>query len=124
MLAVDRHELAAATGLRLAYEMACHNERFLIRERNALAMLERGERCVEPRCPNHRVDHDVDVIARRGRDQAIAATTPRAVISGAVVHQTDKRRPELDLLLVQERSVAERGECGDLESIALSAEHS
>ena len=76
VLAVDRHDLAAAARARGASTSAPrHDERFLVRERDALAALERGERRVETRRADDGVEHDVDVVARRRVDEAVARRT-------------------------------------------------
>ena len=38
---------------------------------------ERGERRIEPRGADHGVEHDVDVVALDGLDQALGAHAPR-----------------------------------------------
>ena len=90
MLAVDRHELASAAPACRIDEVAGHNERLLVRQSNALAVLERGERGIEPRGANDGVEHDIDIVTSRRGDQAVAATLPIAMAIGAVVHDADK----------------------------------
>ncbi len=45
MFAVDRNDFAAAVHARPQYELAAHDERFLVCERDSLSSSKRCERC-------------------------------------------------------------------------------
>ena len=64
VLGVDRHDLAAAGGARLGDDRARRDQALLVREREALAGFERGERRGQPGEADDRVEHDVGVGVR------------------------------------------------------------
>ncbi len=66
VLGVHRHQLAPALPRGLGHQLAGHDQRFLVRERDPLARAERRERGVEPGGAHDGVEHDVDV-GMRGR---------------------------------------------------------
>ena len=61
MLAVDGDQTSTPPLCRLEHQRSPHHQRLLVRERHALAGLERGERHFQTGRPNERIDHDVDV---------------------------------------------------------------
>ena len=65
------------------HEIAGDDERLLVRERDTLSRFERGERGVQSGRADDRVQHDVDIVARRGGDRGIGPALPRAIRVGA-----------------------------------------
>ena len=61
VLGVDGDDLAAARGARLGDDRPGRDQALLVRERETLARLQRGERRRQPREPDDRVEHDVGV---------------------------------------------------------------
>ncbi len=61
VLGVDRHDLTAARGARLGDDRASRDQALLVREREPLAGLERGEGRGQPREPDHGVQDDVGI---------------------------------------------------------------
>ena len=106
MLAVDRNDLAAAAPAGVRHERPAHHERLLVRERDALARAERGERRLESRGADDGVEHDVDVIAPRGLDEARLAEVPAGGAIDAPFRRTmpDERGRERARLLAEQRS--------------------
>ena len=57
----------------LRHQRTSHDEHFLVRQRDGLASLNRGEHRFEPGCPGRRADHDIDVGMRRNGQKSFGA---------------------------------------------------
>src|SRR5206468_1916886 len=90
VLAVHRNDLTAATGAGLGDERPPHDERFLVRQRDALPALERRKRRVQSRRADDRVQHDVDVLAPGCLDQTFGPHMPVVMRTGAVSDHAHK----------------------------------
>ena len=77
VLAVDRQDRDTLPGSRLSDDAAGHDEDFLVGERNGFAMLDRGQRRLEPIGARRGAEHDVDVGIGRDRHQPLAAHAER-----------------------------------------------
>src|SRR5690606_10927507 len=73
VLAVHRHELAAAATQRCAHQRPTRNERFLVGESEPFSGVECGERRLETGCTHYRVDDDVRLRMRCRIEQRSAA---------------------------------------------------
>ena len=114
MLGVDGHDLAAARGPRLGHDRARRDEALLVREREALAGFERGERRGQAREADDRVEHDVGVGVRGELGERVG-----------VVERTSGRRsaatPNSARLLREQLGVAAGGERDDPVVVAVAA---
>ena len=72
------------------HEIAGDHQGFLIRKGDTLSFLERCERRIEPRCADDRVEHDVDVVARRGSDKGVGSAFPGIIAVGVRLDHSDK----------------------------------
>jgi hypothetical protein len=87
VLAVHGYQLSSARARRAGDERAAHHERFLVRERDTFPRPERGECRVQPRRPDHRVEHGRRVVVRRGLDEALGARPPAGSHPALRLHQ-------------------------------------
>ena len=93
VLAVDRqHEHAVLAGGR-HHERAGHHQDFLVRERDRLAGVDRGEHGVERRGAGRGEQHDVRVGMRRDGDQAVRAARHARGCGAAAARVRAPREP-------------------------------
>src|SRR5881394_3806065 len=122
VLAVYRNDFSCARRARLPDKISGDDERFLVRQRDALPALERRQSRVESRRADDGVENDVDVRARGRGNQRFRSTLPRLITVALRLHHSDERRRELPRLFSEQCGVAVRGECGDPESLTLSVQ--
>ena len=83
VLAVDRQDRDAFARRRVGDDAAGHDEHFLVRERDRLAVLDGGEHRLEAVGAARRAQHEIDVRVRRDRDQAVASGAGQVVSPAA-----------------------------------------
>src|SRR6185437_193204 len=99
VLAVDGDDLSAAPTGGVENQLAGHHEAFLVGQRHTLSAFQRRQRRIESCRADDRVEHDVDVVARRGLDEAGIAAVPGRGPFGSILDETDERRTEFGRLL-------------------------
>ena len=123
MLAVDRNDFASAALARGGDDVTRHYQRLFIRERHPFAALECRQRCLEAGRSHDGVEHDVDVIARRGFDQARRPTAPFLCTVVAISDHTHEPWAKSIGLFTKEICVAERRQRGNAKPRRLSFQH-
>jgi hypothetical protein len=123
VLAVHWNDFAGSRCARLSHQVAGDYERFLVRQRYPLSALERGECCVKTGGTNDRVENNVDVVPRRGRDQCLGAAVPGGITVALRLDHPDERGRKFLCLISQQRGVAVRRQRGDAKALALPIEH-
>ena len=122
VLGIDGHDLPAPHACGLGDELSRHHERFLVGERHALAGAQRGERRLEARRADDRVDDDPHVRVRRRFDQAAGSTlVSRFPVPG--IHEPHVRRPPFRGLILEQLRVRVRGQRHHAEPLALAPQH-
>jgi hypothetical protein len=124
VLAVDWNDVTATSLAGLGNERTPHDEGLLVRQRDALSAVERGERRVEPGCSDNRVEDNVDVRPHRCLDEALWSGMPvpavgRAVVR-SVVNDADVGRMEPVGLLAQQHRVRVGRQRRDAEPIGMT----
>src|SRR6266404_1898853 len=122
VLGIDRDDFAAALTRRLGDQLARHDQRLFICERDTLASTQRRQRCFESRGTDDAVHHNPDIGMRRRLDEA-GRTRPIPHSPVPAVDQSDERRFPLALLLGEQLLVRMSGESHDAEPLPLAREH-
>src|ERR1700674_3412140 len=124
VLAIAGDHFAAPRRARLAHQVPGNDKRLLVRERDTLPLLQSGKRRIEPGGADDRIEHDIDVIARRRGNERVSPAFPRVVGIGARLDHPHKRRREPPGLLLEQGAVAVGCERGDAKALALPVQHS
>src|SRR6266566_8984382 len=120
VLGIDRDDFAAALTRRLGDQLARHDQRLFICERDALAGTQGRERCFEASRANDAIHDDADIRMRRGLDEARSAIPLSPV---PAVDESHKRRLPLRRLLSEQLLIGMASERDDAEPLPLAGQH-
>ena len=124
VLGVDRDDLTSAVARGAHHQLAGHDERLLVRERDPLPRRERRQRRRQPRRPDDPVHHDVHVRAGGGFDQTIDAGPHSASgIPHPAIHDPDIRRPPLGRLPFEQSDVRVPRQGGNAKPVLLPCQY-
>src|SRR3954453_12383645 len=121
VLGVYGDDLAASDAGRFGHQLARHDQRFLIGQRDALSRSKRCQRRLQSRGAHDGVDHNVGIGMSRGLDQHLCPGRPAAVVGGA--RKPGKDWPPFSNLALQLIPIRAGGYRHQPKMLRLTAEH-